>query len=121
MILIPCEDLRQDRKRRVVDDDAPVGIILSLIIAARIKRTDDLAILPPVFLNGPVFHRVINSGRGVTVVGCELWLEFVLKLVVLFIPLAVCLCIVDGLGDLLVLVDIRIQELRVVEIKHVHV
>ena len=121
MILIPCENLRQDRKRRVVDDDAPVGIILSLIIAARIKRTDDLAILPPVFLNGPVFHRVINSGRGVTVVGCELWLEFVLKLVVLFIPLAVCLCIVDGLGDLLVLVDIRIQELRVVELEHAHI
>ena len=45
LFLIKSDNLRQNRKRRIVHDDPPRWIFFVLIISARIERTDEILFL----------------------------------------------------------------------------
>ena len=80
--LVPRDDGRQDRKRRVVQNNAPLWIILRLIVLARPERPDDPGLINSVLLTHPVAHRVVYFRRGHAVICCQLRLKFLYKLFV---------------------------------------
>ena len=81
-IKVKLADFGQNRERRVVQDDASVRVVEVLIIAARPERPHDAAGVDAVLPAGPVAHRVIDQRRRVAVVGGQLRLELVDKLLV---------------------------------------
>ena len=72
MLEIKVHDLRQNRERRIVDNDASVWILRTLVVSAGKERTDDFSTFQPVLLDRPVFYYLVNSRRRVAVVGCLL-------------------------------------------------
>ena len=82
-VKIKLDDLRKDRKGRVVQNQAAGWICISLIVPARIKRADDAGWVDVVPIAHPVKDRVIDQRRGVAVVGRFLGLELIDKSVIL--------------------------------------
>ena len=74
--------LSEDRERRIIDNDAAVGIVLPLIVSARIKRPYKRSAGHSVFIRHPVRDRVVNVVRSIAVVGRFLCLEFLQKVVI---------------------------------------
>ena len=84
MCVVKVHDLRQDRKRRIVDNDRAVRIRHFLIVPARIERPHDGPPLQSVFPNRPRLHGLVHGRGRVAVVRCLLRLEFLNKRRVLF-------------------------------------
>lgn len=82
--VVPSANLAQDRKRRVIDDNAAVRVCEFLIIAAGIKRPDDRRGFDLVTRKRPRQKRVVDIGRGVTIIRRQFWLELIDERVVLF-------------------------------------
>ena len=81
---VPSANLAQDRKRRVIDNNAAVWVGEILIIAAGIKRPDDRRGFDLVTRKRPRQKSVVDIGRGVAIVRRQFWLELVDERVVLF-------------------------------------
>ena len=83
---VPPDDLGLDGEGRVVDHDAPLGVVEALIVAAWVERAHERGAVDPVGGGGPVGDGVVDLGRRVAVVGCPLVLELLEELVVLVVP-----------------------------------
>ena len=86
MFTVEVQDLSQDRKRRVVDHDVHVLVVLFLIVAAGVEWPNELLPVELVLFSDPCRDGLINDVRCVAVVGRFLWLELVQELVVLVVP-----------------------------------
>ena len=82
MITVKAHDLCQDRKRRVVDHDVPVLVVLFLVVSAWIEWPDELLPVELVLIGYPCRDGLINDVRRIAVVGRLLWLKLVQELVV---------------------------------------
>ena len=87
-LCVKSADLREDRKRRVVDHHAAVRVGLVLIVASGVKWPNNRRALQAVVLQSPVADHLVDVLRRVAVVGGELRLELIHKGVVLFGALA---------------------------------
>ena len=83
LVKIKLDDLRKNRKGRVVQNQAAGRICIRLIVPARIKRADDAGWVDVVPIAHPVKDRVIDQRRGVAVVGRFFGLELIDKSVIL--------------------------------------
>ena len=83
MLEIKIHDFRQNRERRIVDNDASVWILRTLVVSAGKERTDDFSASQPVLCDRPVFYYLVNPRRRVTVVCCLLRFELVNELLIL--------------------------------------
>ena len=97
VVLIPSADVRQNGKRRIVDDDAPVRVFVLLIVSAGEERPGDLRSAEIIVLQHPGLHGLEDVGGRVAVVGCLLRLLRLQPLLVLFTVHAFGLPIVVGL------------------------
>ena len=79
---IPFADLRQYRKRRVVQHHRAGRVIKLLVVPAGVKRSHDLVGVDAVLLARPVFYNLVDGGRRVAVVGGFLGLKFFHKILV---------------------------------------
>ena len=82
-VKIKLDNLRKDRKGRIVQNQAAWWICIRLIVPARIKRADDAGWVDVVPIAHPVKDRVIDQRRGVAVVGRFFGLELIDKSVIL--------------------------------------
>ena len=74
---VPCHDLRQNRKRRIVDDHRVRRIVKCLVISARPERAHEARALDAILYGHEVRDRVINRLRRIAVVGGLFRFEFV--------------------------------------------
>ena len=75
--MIEAAYLGKDGEGRIVEHDAPFGIMVVLVIAAGEERAHDLhPVKGEDIVAYPLFNRLIHFRRGVAVVGGLLWLEF---------------------------------------------
>ena len=84
VLVVPGADFAENRKGRIVDHDAPCGIVGAFVIRAGIEGTDDLSAVQAVVLHGEVPHGAVDVVRRVHVVRCEIRLELVDEGLVLF-------------------------------------
>lgn len=62
LILIPVHDFRDTGKRRIINDDAAVGVVVGFVITARPEGADDGTAFPVSILYGPVLDGFIHDG-----------------------------------------------------------
>ena len=83
-VQIKRADLRQDRKRRVVQHHSALRVVVVLIIAAGVKRAHNFGGVNAVLLAGPVPNHGIHAGRCIAVIrglfGLEFFHEFLIGL-----------------------------------------
>ena len=84
MLVVPAADIRQDGKRRVVDNHAAVRVALFLIVSAGEEGTDNIDGFQFVVLQAPGLYGFVDVHGCVAVVARALWLKLVQKLLVLF-------------------------------------
>ena len=85
VIHVPPDDLRKDRKRRIVYDDIAGVILFLLVVPPRVKRPDEVLGIKLVGVRDPLFHGVVNFLRRVAVVRCMLRLELIQELLILIL------------------------------------
>lgn len=88
---IEPDNLRDDRKGRVVDHHAIIGIDQALVITTRIERTDNGHSVDIAMIGYILQNIVVHRWRRIAVVGRFLGLEFLNKSIVIvekpFLPL----------------------------------
>ena len=124
VLRVPLDDLRQDAEGRVIHDDAAGLVLLLLVVAARIERSDEVLPAESVLSGHPVGDGLVDLLRRVAVVGRVLCLELVQELLVLVFAF---LCFSDVAGvepfvqaveaevphvDAVDLIQVAFQELR---------
>ena len=85
---VKSADLREDRKRRVVDHHAAVRVGLVLIVASGVKWPNNRRALQAVVLQSPVADHLVDVLRRVAVVGGEFRLEFIHKFLIILAAFA---------------------------------
>ena len=84
VLLVPPTDLREDRKRRIINHHAALRVADLRVVSAGIEGPDDRRALEVVILHRPGSDGLVDVRGGVAVVGRQLGLELVDELVVLF-------------------------------------
>ena len=88
-LVVESAYLRRDAERRVVEDQAPLGVYERLVVAAGVERAHYLrALRDAVLLQDPRLDGLVHLGRREAVVGGVLGLELVHELVVGVVLLA---------------------------------
>ena len=85
---VKSADLREDRKRRVVDHHAAVRVGLVFIVASGVKWPNNRRALQAVVRQSPVADRLVDVLRRVAVVGGEFRLEFIHKFLIILAAFA---------------------------------
>ena len=79
MLVVPGTDFAKNGEGRIVDHDAPGGIVGAFVIRAGIEGTDDPSAVQSVVFHGKIPHCAVYVVRRVHVVRRELWLELLCK------------------------------------------
>ena len=68
VLLVKRHDLRNNRKRGIIDDDTAIGVCVPHVIAARIKRPYKIGAIQAVLLGNPFGNRIIHWLRRIAVI-----------------------------------------------------
>ena len=88
MLLVKPADVAQDRKRRIINDNTVIRVVVVLKVTAGEEWADDLSAFQSVSLNGPVFYAGVYIFQRIAVIRCFLGLELIHKLIVFGVLLA---------------------------------
>ena len=82
---IPFADFRNNGKWRIVNNNAPLGIVFFFVIPSGIKRANNRWIAKFIFFQAPPFGYIVNIFWCVAIVRCFLRLELFKESLIVFV------------------------------------